>query len=196
MDYAEPILMRNNSQNAGCMRRFPASHSCQPRKVQWMRAAAPVCESPAASRAARTSSGVGFRAGLPARLRFGCLGTEFEPAGFGSLQDFITAEAGGGFGVALAAGVFGLADAGEVRLDDGGQFVGVGGVADLADGGHFRLLPTVTRGAVVVYPRFQYTHCVQSCQGVKRKIFEGGVKPSNAIAQGREHSERPVGAEG
>lgn len=74
--------MRNSSQNAGCMRRLPASHSCHPRKVQWMSAAAAVCESPADSRAARTSSGVGFRAGLPARLRLGWFVIS-EPAGFG-----------------------------------------------------------------------------------------------------------------
>ena len=76
--------MRNSSHRPGCMRRFPASHSCHPRRVQWMRAAAAVCESPATSRADRTSSGVGFRAGLPARLRFGCLGIEaIEPAASG-----------------------------------------------------------------------------------------------------------------
>ena len=38
--------MRNSSQKAGCMRRLPASHSCHPRSVQWIRAAAAVCESP------------------------------------------------------------------------------------------------------------------------------------------------------
>ncbi len=65
--------MRNNSQNAGCMRRFPASHSCQPRMAQWMSTAASVCESPAASRAARTSSGEGFAEG-PFGPRFGWLG--------------------------------------------------------------------------------------------------------------------------
>lgn len=67
--------MRNSSQKAGCILRFPASHSCHPRRVQWMSAAAAVCESPAASRADRTCSGAGFRAALPARLRFGWLGT-------------------------------------------------------------------------------------------------------------------------
>lgn len=70
------VLMRNNSQNAGCMRRSPASHCCQVRQVVCNRSAAAVCESPAASLAARTSSGVGFRAGLPARLRFGWLPTK------------------------------------------------------------------------------------------------------------------------
>ena len=65
--------MRNNSQKAGCMRRFPASHSCQPRSVQWIRAAAAVCESPAVSRAARTCSGEGFAEGLFSP-RFGCDG--------------------------------------------------------------------------------------------------------------------------
>jgi len=67
------VLRQNNSQNAGCMRRSPASHCCQVRQVVCKSSAAAVCESPDASRAARTSSGVGFRAGLPARLRFGWL---------------------------------------------------------------------------------------------------------------------------
>lgn len=56
--------MRNSSQNAGCIRRLPSSHPCQPRSVQWMSAAAAVCESPAASRAARTCSGDGLDEGL------------------------------------------------------------------------------------------------------------------------------------
>lgn len=66
--------MQNSSHSPGCMRRFPASHSCQPRRVQWMSAAAAVCERPAASRAARTSAGSGFAEG-PFGPRFGWLGT-------------------------------------------------------------------------------------------------------------------------
>lgn len=70
--------MRNNSQRPGCMRRLPASHSCQPRRVQWMSAAAAVCESPAASRAARTSAGAGFAEG-PFGPLFGWLGIQVPP---------------------------------------------------------------------------------------------------------------------
>lgn len=80
------VLKRNNSQNAGCMRRSPASHCCQVRQVVCNRSAAAVCESPAASRAARTSSGVGLRAGLPARLRLGwlpILGFDLDASGQG-----------------------------------------------------------------------------------------------------------------
>lgn len=69
--------MSHNSQKAGCMRRLPASHSCHPRSVQWMSAAASVCESPAASRAARTSAGAGFAAG-PFGPRFGWLLIDFD----------------------------------------------------------------------------------------------------------------------
>ena len=74
--------MRNSSHRPGCMRALPASQSCQVRRVEWMRSAADVCESPAASRAARTSSGVGFRAALPARLRLGWLGIDADDIGF------------------------------------------------------------------------------------------------------------------
>lgn len=66
--------MRNSSQNAGCMRRSPASHCCQVRQVVCTSTPAAVCDSPAASRAARTSAGSGFCARLPAWLRFGWLG--------------------------------------------------------------------------------------------------------------------------
>lgn len=65
--------MRNSSQRPGCMRRLPASHSCQPRSVQCISAAAAVCDSPAASRAARTSADAGFAEG-PFGPRFGWLG--------------------------------------------------------------------------------------------------------------------------
>ena len=66
-------LMRNNSQRAGCIRAFPASQSCQVRRVECMSAAAAVCESPEASRAARISSGAGLRDGEPPRDLFGWL---------------------------------------------------------------------------------------------------------------------------
>ena len=76
---SDALLMQNNSHNPGCMRRLPASHSCQPRSVQWISAAAAVCESPAASRAARTCSGVGFAVG-PLGPRLGWLGINFAAA--------------------------------------------------------------------------------------------------------------------
>lgn len=69
--------MRNSSQNAGCILRLPASHSCHPRNVQCMSAAAAVCDSPEASRAARTSFGEGLAAG-PFGPRFGWLGIVFD----------------------------------------------------------------------------------------------------------------------
>lgn len=65
--------MRNSSHKPECIRALPASQSCHVRRVEWMRSAAAVCEIPAASRAARTSSGVGVCAALPARLRLGWL---------------------------------------------------------------------------------------------------------------------------
>lgn len=65
------VLRRNNSQKAGCMRRSPASHCCQVRQVVCTVAPAAVCDRPAASRAARISSGVGLRAAEAARERFG-----------------------------------------------------------------------------------------------------------------------------
>lgn len=68
--------MQNRWKNAGCIRRFPYSQSCQPRSVAWMRSPAASCVRPAASRAALICSGVGLFAALPARLRFGWLGIE------------------------------------------------------------------------------------------------------------------------
>lgn len=62
-----------SSQNAGCIRRSPYSHCCHVRVVVNSNSADAACESPAASRAARTSAGVGFAAGLD-RRRLGWLG--------------------------------------------------------------------------------------------------------------------------
>lgn len=64
--------MRKSSQNAGCIRRSPASHCCQVRQVVCSRAAAADWDKPAASRAARTSAGAGFDSG-PFGPRFGWL---------------------------------------------------------------------------------------------------------------------------
>ena len=65
-------LRPNNSKNAGCMRRSPASHCCQTRHVECRSLAAAVWVRPAASRAARMAAGVGFDAG-PFGPRFGWL---------------------------------------------------------------------------------------------------------------------------
>ena len=185
--------MRNNSQNAGCILRLPASHSCQPRRVQWMRAAADVCESPAASRAARTSSGVGFRAGPPARLRFGWLG--IKPSRlkcFASLEKLFF---GRGCGECLLIG-----EEGHVRPADIPPACGI--VAArlwiaagherfdllLGDGfAHFRLLPTETRGAVeaTAYGS-NYTRIAYICKGFLKIFFSGrgeAAKPSNDLAK-------------
>lgn len=211
--------MRNNSQNAGCILRFPASHSCHPRRVQWMRAAAAVCESPAASRAARTSSGVGFRAGLPARLRLGWetisgaakfggaaqaeASVAQHDSGIGDVavlaQDagyecvpLRTTDAGellGHLAVAFGVGV------GDLKLElarisgcsfsastEGQAKLGLTSTRDLRFG-HFRLLPTETRGAVeaTAYGS-NNTRIAYICKGFLKIFFSGrceAAKPSN-----------------
>lgn len=50
---------QNSSQNAGCMRRSPASHCCQVRTVVCTIAPAAVCDKPATSRASRIAAGAG-----------------------------------------------------------------------------------------------------------------------------------------
>ena len=66
-------LSLKSSQSPGCMRRLPASYSCHARMVPWISAAAAVCVSPAASRAARIASGAGLAEG-PFGPRFGWVG--------------------------------------------------------------------------------------------------------------------------
>ena len=154
----EVLLMRNSSQNAGRILRLPASHSCHPRRVQWMSAAAAVCESPAASRAARTSAGVGFAAGpfgplfgwlvmlddgeirrAISRVRLGCVVNGKVPisAGEGAF-DFRHIGAG--------RIVFG-AQCGNFRFSD---LCGLDATAivDFEIFGHFLLQPLLPRGAV------------------------------------------------
>lgn len=75
--------MRNSSQNAGCMRRWlrsptGASHCCQVRHVVCTSTPAAVWDSPTASRAARTCSGVGLDEG-PSGPRLGWLGIWCSP---------------------------------------------------------------------------------------------------------------------
>lgn len=74
--------MRKSSQNAGCMRRWlrspaGASHCCHERVLVCTSTAADAWVSPAASRASRTCSGVGFEAGLFGP-RFGWLDIELK----------------------------------------------------------------------------------------------------------------------
>jgi hypothetical protein len=64
----------NNSKNAGCILRSPASHCCHTRQVVYSNSAAAVWVSPATSRAALIAVGAGLLAALPARLRLGWLG--------------------------------------------------------------------------------------------------------------------------
>lgn len=185
--------MRNSSQNAGCILRLPASHSCHPRRVQWMRAAAAVCESPAASRAARTSSGAGFRAGIPARLRLGWLVVKLDPhpgvvndvnavIGFLHFQKRFN----GRIERAMCREMMGLM-IGPIRVHDAiVESDNMEFMSGCMSGciGHFGLLPLISRGAVeaTAYGS-NNTRIAYICKGVL-KIFFGGpgnqAKPSNA----------------
>ena len=64
--------MRNSSQNAGCMRLLPASHSCQPRNEQYMTVPASVWLKFKLSLSALICSGLGLAAKLAPPL-FGWL---------------------------------------------------------------------------------------------------------------------------
>lgn len=160
--------MRNNSQNAGCILRLPVSHSCQPRIVQWMSAAAAVCESPTASRAARTCSGRGFAAGH-FRPRFGWLGI-FA----------LSAERQFNLGTPLfrrdvpfgAVGGVGIAGKRLLKFGDGVLVETSGGECIFVDDGHFQLLP--------LFPRRCGLRCATHDQGggFLRKI--GYLKSSYA----------------
>jgi hypothetical protein len=66
------VFMQKSSHRPGCMRRLPASHSCQARIVPPIRRAASDWVIPAALRASTTWSGVGFEKG-PVGPLFGWL---------------------------------------------------------------------------------------------------------------------------
>lgn len=183
--------MRNNSQNAGCILRLPASHSCHPRMVQWMSSAAAVCESPAASRAARTSSGVGFRAALPARLRLGWLVVKFNfhpgvihdvnaVIGFLHFQERFNGRLQSAMGGKLVCLVMCARRIHDCIVEADNMEFGSGGV------GHFGLLPLVTRGAVVMQcASHELNNTRIACKRKNfLKLFLGGsgetAKPSNA----------------
>ncbi len=186
--------MRNSSHNPGCMRRLPASHSCQPRRVQWMSAAAAVCDRPAASRAARTSAGSGFAEG-PFGPRFGWLGIDLAAALVGIAEEgnaeVFPAFFGGNLLCLDTSGTVGfclerVALLG-VRTKLGG-FV-VGGIGD----GHFQVLPQYPRrgGQQRAAHEVNYTRIACSCKNFLRKFNEAPTPPHNAEVSGL--STRPPG---
>lgn len=176
--YGVMRLSLNNSQKAGCMRRSPASHCCQVRQVVCTSAPAAVCERPAASRAARISSGVGLRAAEAARERFGWLlidldffgldGDAVQLLGFGVGQgiklglDSVAVEA-----VAVAAGH--CIDAADDCVGVGSACVGaaqiVSDVVSGCGGGHFRLQPLSPEARLSCIDN---SHCTRIARNVKR----------------------------
>ncbi len=177
--------MRNSSQSPGCMRRLPASHSCQPRRVQWMRAAAAVCESPAASRAARTSAGAGFAEG-PFGPRFGWLGTvgSLEHAGGVAMafmpHDLLAFLVGADFVEAAVPVVLGqhrfdrLGVLNDAAGAEQGDFGGIGG-------GHFHLLPLIPRrgGQQRAAHELNYTRIACIRKSFLQKFNEAPTPPHN-----------------
>ena len=181
--------MRNNSQRPGCMRLLPASHSCHPRRVQWMSAAAAVCESPAASRAAVTSAGSGFAEG-PFGPRFGWLGTvgslehasgvamAFMPhdlLAFLVCADFVKAAVPVVLGKHRFDRFCVLNDAAGAEQ---GDFGGIGG-------GHFHLLPLIPRrgGQQRAGHELNYTRIACMRKSFLHKFKEAPTPPHNALAQ-------------
>ena len=143
--------MRNNSQNAGCMRLSPASHCCHTRHVVCTSKPAAVCESPAASRAARISAGAGFEEG-PFGPRFGWLpiseGAEVPEALDAALRSdahqlerAVCAEADGIDGLGATLGRQVLARRGD-RLAERAQLGAIGWSRDL---GEMRDIEEVTK---------------------------------------------------
>lgn len=192
----EPTLMRNSSQNAGCMRRSPASHCCQVRQVVCTSAPAAVCDRPAASRAARTSSGVGLRAAEAARERLGWLGIVFgESADKDAAEGFV----GENLVIAdiAAIGANARVDGAESELRGGDEGavvreshvvelgVGVGdGFGDLLV--HFLLQPLIPEARFVGVDNLNNTRNARKVKSFLQINYEGGSKPSNAALTGAE----------
>lgn len=197
------VLRRNNSQNAGCMRRSPASHCCHVRHVVCTRSAAAVCESPAASRAARTSSWDGFRAGLPARLRLGWLPTKRDLPALQVEQSV--------FFDRRDVGVVGNFDVGNVKCGDMGSdpvfstgtnlsgqlfnksaglvagcFVVEGLDCDFKvfDGVHFWLQPLSPEARLWRIHNPNNTRIARNVKGFRKINSRGRIKPSNASNEG------------
>ena len=193
------VLRRNNSQKAGCMRLSPASHCCHVRHVVCKSSAAAVCESPATSRAARTSSGVGFRAGLQARLRLGWLLIEF---GGGLVNHQVGADrrmAGiklplhGTVG-AVISGLIAREEAGfsavpQALVDRAGGCervfvarlaVGHDGAGDVGgESGHFDLQPLSPEARLWRIHTMNNTRIARNVKGFRKINFRGRIKPSN-----------------
>ena len=190
--------MRNRSQNAGCMRRWLRSptgdsHCCHDLMLVCTSAAATDWVIPVASRAARTSSGVGFRARLPTWLRFGWLGiTAAEvnercadlhvcvfgrfgrPKQFHGVHWANRSEIVGG---AESGQHIGLASSSERHFEFSEDFIC----------GHGLLQPLITRGAVgkqCASHELNYTRIARNCKDFFELFFGGRgylAKPSNYV---------------
>jgi len=191
--------MRNSSQNAGCMRRSPASHCCQVRQVVCTRTPAAVWDSPAASRAARTSAGAGLDSG-PFGPLFGWLGILTDGASVADLnpETMLVEHALEAVHLVAFADHVGVLDwnnefTGErafnesavafgktVELEGNGLFCGGFGH------GHFGLQPLLPRGAVekqCASHELNYTRNVRKCKNIFELFFGWPgetAKPSNA----------------
>lgn len=148
--------MRNSSHSPGCMRALPASQSCQVRKVEWMRAAAADCESPAASRAERISSGNGLDEG-PFGPRFGWLGIDSFGDDFGRLAKALDHVRFAFVAGHLCGEVAGFLLGGGI---DKAEFAGIG---VNVEGGHFRLQPQFPRRGVCDLLTIQIIHGFRAC---------------------------------
>lgn len=177
--------MRNSSHSPGCMRAFPASQSCQVRRVEWIRPAAAVCDRPAASRAARTSSGAGLEEG-PFGPRFGWLATAGGLEGADGVlvalvPEDLAAVIGGAHFVEAAVPVV----LGQHRFDGSGVLNDAARAVEGDFGGigvcHFHLQP--------LSPEARRMRCIHelhstripcNCKNYLRKIFEAVSPPHNA----------------
>lgn len=187
--------MRNSSQKAGCIRRSPASHCCQVRQVVCTSAPAAVCESPAASRAALTSSGAGLDEG-PFGPLFGWLGIFDDSEIFGAESGVLLSCIVDGK-IPISAGESALdfrhvgtctGELGSKRVYSGGGLLfrlDAAAIVDFEGLGHFLLQPLLPRGAVgkqCASHELNYTRNERKCKKYF-DIFSLGcgetAKPSN-----------------
>lgn len=188
--------MRNSSHRPGCMRRLPASHSCHPRRVQWMSAAAAVCDKPEASRAALISAGAGLAEG-PFDPRFGWLDTPKSLLPAPHPEEAVVFNRRDGFVVDFEFGdaqLFNdgfhalLARFGGQLFDEGASlFAGSFVVKDFNEGfedfglGHFSLQPLFPRrgGQQCAVHELNNTRTACNCKNFLRKIFGATTPPHN-----------------
>lgn len=206
--------MRNSSQNAGCMRRSPASHCCQVRQVVCTSTPAAVWDSPAASRAARTSAGAGLDSG-PFGPRFGWLDMrathvddvvavvvlvdDLEISAAALTKSAATSAAAHAAKSIANAASGGLANHVIALVTAFGDFdradIGFGVVEFVGEGdglGHFLLQPLLPRGAVgkqCASHELNYTRIARKGKNFL-KLFFGGLgetgKPSNDQGNGQD----------